>query len=151
MKSISILIKECATYRNKFIGISHYNDTDEIAISKNGYLYIQPISIYRYIIRKWNDQNSNKLTEYLNREFLGNYITHLIEIMSIYNENKYLEDYHILLNANKNLLEYIYPAFILLQKNYKEKEDIYNILIQITEQITKYKNKIKSLLNQHYE
>jgi hypothetical protein len=147
MTSLPILIKECAIYRNKFIGIAHYNETDKLAISEDGNLYIQPRSIYRYIIRKWNHQNSNKLIEYIKKEFLCNYITHITKIISIYNENKHSEDYHILLNANKNLLEYIYPAFVLLQKMYKEKEDIYNILIQTTQQITKYENKFKSLLN----
>ena len=147
MTNLSILIKECAIYRNKFIGIAHFNETDKIAISEDGNLYIQPSSIYRYIIRKWYHQNSNKLIETIKREFLGNYITHLNKIISIYNENKHLEDYYILLNANKNLLEYIYPAFVLLQKIYKEKEDICNILIQITQQIKNYENKIKYLLS----
>jgi hypothetical protein len=146
MTSLPVLIKECAIYRNKFIGIAHYNDTDKIAINENANLYIQHRSIYRYIVRKWNDHNINKLIRYINTEFLGNYILHLTEIISLYNENKHIEDYYILVNANYNLLAYIYPAFVLLQEKYKDNDNIYKTLSETTLQITKYHDKIKSLL-----
>jgi len=146
MTSISNLINECAIYINKFIGIADYKHTDKIAISDIGNLYIQPRTIYRYLQRKYKGQNHIRLNDYIKREFLENYIIYLNKILSIDNENKQLEDYLILLNANKNLLGHIYPSFVLLQQKYKQNNIICNTLNITILQITEFEKKIKTLL-----
>jgi len=151
MTSTTRLIKECGIYRDKFIGIYHYKETDKIAITDSGMLYLQSRTLCRYFSRKYNGQNSLRLDQYIKKEILGDYFQYLGQILSLYSQKYREEDYIILLNANHNLLVYMRSPLILLEQQYsmiRDREYIHDTLLETIKKLELFREKFRIILNQ---
>lgn len=149
MSIIDRLLKETGFIIDKFNGIYYYTETDKIAITDNGILYIQPKSVLRYFYRKYNKQNSLRFYQYIKNEILENFIKHLNEILSLYPEKYFDEDYIILINANHNIIVNIIPALNMNKKYYstiQNKEYLYKALDQAINQLEVFCRKFINLM-----
>ena len=151
MTSTPILIKECGIYRDKFIGIYHYKETDKIAITDSGMLYLQSRTLCRYFSRKYNGQNSLRLDQYIKKEILGDYFQYLSQVLLLYSQKYREEDYTILLNANYNLLVYMRSPLISLEQQYsmiRDREYIHATLLETIKKLEVLREKYRIMLNQ---
>ena len=149
MSIIDRLLKETGFIIDKFNGIYNYRETDKIAITDNGILYIQPKSVLRYLLRKYNKQNSLRFYQYIKNEILENFINHLTELLSLYPEKYFEEDYIICINANHNIIVNIIPALNMNKKYYstiQNKEYLYKALDQAINQLEVFCSKFINLM-----
>lgn len=121
---------ECGNFKNKLNALHEYTEIDKIAVEDEK-LIIQPPSLFRSIKRFITGQNYLKLDAFFRREILANYISHLTEIHTLPIEQKYNDNYFIIINANCNLIETMLSSFQLLKNHYSKFRTCSQIIITI--------------------
>lgn len=140
---------ECGNFKNKLNALHDYTEIDKIAIEDEK-LIIQSPSLFRSIKRLITGQNYLKLDSFFRREILANYISHLTEIQTLPIEQKYNENYFIIINANCNLIETMLSSFQLLKNHYSKFRSCSKIIItidKILSEIAVFFTEFKKIIN----
>jgi hypothetical protein len=140
---------ECGNFKTKLNALHDYTEIDKIAVEDEK-LIIQPPSLFRSIKRLITGQNYLKLDAFFRREILANYISHLTEIHTLPIEQKYNENYFIIINANCNLIETMLSSFQLLKNHYSKFSSCSKIIItidKILSEIVVFFTEFKKIIN----
>jgi hypothetical protein len=136
---IDYLKQQSDNFYNQFSALLNLNQHDKLGISDNK-LYIQKLSPWRYVVRKYKNQNRLSLAEYLNTE-MEKYSKFLNLLYNTYNEYYCNKELHKITVKNYEFITNALYSIKNLRDKYNLKsnsQEISRILESVLMKFLKY-------------
>ena len=119
---INVLTNDSTKFYTQFEVLSNLSEYDKLAIDNNNILYKQTISPWRYIVRKYKNQNRTVLSKYLNIE-INKYTMFIRKLCDVYKMDKKNVILHQIIVKHLELTNGMSMVFKFLRDKYNMKSN----------------------------
>jgi len=117
-----VLTNDSTKFYTQFEVLSNLSEYDKLAIDNNNILYKQTISPWRYIVRKYKNQNRTVLSKYLNIE-INKYTMFIRKLCDVYKMDKKNVILHQIIVKHLELTNGMSMVFKFLRDKYNMKSN----------------------------